>query len=294
MIKPFLLSFLLIPTLCVANHYNQGMMDARALLDEITPQTAEVSDMLHTNGEIDGDTAANSGGFDEATTKWLETGLRTSNIEEFQTGVGTLNNQDIDCIDGQCDKGHYTKSTDFAPSIAKFLGLLEAGRSHVPFDESGFALLPGSHKRCHEAGFGYNNCCSDKGWGQDMGLAGCNGEEKDLGAQRAKGVCVYAGSYCAKKVARRCVTHKQSWCCYNSKLAKIIQENGHVQLNWSYGNPKAPNCGGFPVAAFERLNFDAMDFSPAFADINARVTPINEAGIRAQLSRLQNDTGGAR
>ncbi|WP_192811942.1 conjugal transfer protein TraN, partial [Vibrio harveyi] len=70
---------------------------------------------------------------------------------------------------------------------------------------------------------GFSNCCKDSGWGQALG-AKCSEEEKALRKAKAKGLTLYVGQYCAKKVLGVCTRKKKSYCVYDSKLAKIIQE----------------------------------------------------------------------
>lgn len=212
------------------------------------------------------------------------------------------------CVDGNCGDEAYTPSPDFGDSTAKLLGLLSAGGSltqterqnrigcrpsrHSPCPTTTVTqILSGNHYRCHEAGFGYNNCCSQKGWGQDLGLAGCNNEEAQLGGNRDKRLCVYVGSFCESSTMGRCTKHKQSWCCYSSPLARLIQEQAHVQLNWSYGDPKHPACHGLGLDALQSLDFNRMDFTEIAQDLAKNATQINGGSIESLIHQQMLNSG---
>lgn len=85
-----------------------------------------------------------------------------------------------------------------------------------------------------------------------------------------------------------CLERKQSYCCYNSRLARIVQEQGRPQLGKGWGTAKAPQCGGFTPEELQRLDFGAMDLSEFITEImrNAK-TP-----DRASLDSLVNKQGG--
>jgi len=109
-----------------------------------------------------------------------------------------------------------------------------------------------------------------------MEMLSCNEEEGILALKRGANLCVSLGSYCSKKFLGVCITKKQSYCCYNSKLAKIINVAGRSQLSIGFGNIKNPDCSGFTTAQLQAIDFSTIDFSEAFAEIQANVkTPTN-------------------
>jgi conjugal transfer mating pair stabilization protein TraN len=62
-------------------------------------------------------------------------------------------------------------------------------------------------------------------------------------------------------------------CCFNTKLGRIIQEQGRPQLKAfnaiGWGTPKNPYCRGF-TEEFQALDFSRMDLSEYYADVEAR------------------------
>lgn len=101
----------------------------------------------------------------------------------------------------------------------------------------------------------------------------CEQKEFELGAQRELRSCHALGSYCKSKVAGACIERRQGYCCFNSPLARILQEQVRPQIGMSWGSAKNPRCDGIPV---ERLA--AVDW--------ARVDLDEWLGILAQTGKL--------
>lgn len=94
------------------------------------------------------------------------------------------------------------------------------------------------------------------------------------------GVCHYVGKYCSWKIKvfghSICLQHKKVYCCFHTKLARIVQEQGRPQLkdfNYSqdWGDAESPNCRGFTPEEFQMLDFDKIDLSEYFGDIENKV-----------------------
>lgn len=102
--------------------------------------------------------------------------------------------------------------------------------------------------------------------------ASCTPE--DIMTMQKKGdprLCHYVGTYCATEIVGACVEDKQTHCCFNSRLARIIHEQGRPQLGMSWGTPKSPSCRGFLPAELEALDWSRMDLSEFMAEIMANV-----------------------
>lgn len=95
-------------------------------------------------------------------------------------------------------------------------------------------------------------------------------QEQILSMRRGANLCTYVGAYCNKKILGWCYERKQAYCCYNSKLAKIINTQGRAQLGMSYGSPQAPDCSGFTPAQLASLDLSAMDMSEFYAEIQPK------------------------
>lgn len=122
----------------------------------------------------------------------------------------------------------------------------------------------------------------------------CTANEKILGCKRAKGVCVKVDDRCAVKVFGACLQKKDVFCCFDSVLAKIIHEQGRPQLGMGWGSGKSPNCRGFYMDEFMRLDFTRMDFGEYVDDITRQMlNPAQvENKVRTIVEKYAGEMGG--
>ncbi len=113
-------------------------------------------------------------------------------------------------------------------------------------------------------------------------LIACDADEQELALKKGAGLCHRVGSWCDKKILGACVRRKEGYCCYNSKLARIIQQQGKGQLGLGWGSPKNPNCGGLTPAQLTSLDFSLMNFSEFYADVLKRQMDTNAAATHVQ------------
>lgn len=92
---------------------------------------------------------------------------------------------------------------------------------------------------------------------------GCNEEEVQTAILNASKYCVRTGKKCVKKGPTGCLQKAKTFCCFNSKLARIIHEQGRQQLKDfdGFGGEDNPNCRGFTPEEFQSLDFSQIDFS---------------------------------
>ena len=133
------------------------------------------------------------------------------------------------------------------------------------------------------------NCCKGKGFPLIPGISllvalGCSREEVLLHERDAKGLCAYVGTYCSDKFLGVCLTKKKVYCCFESKLSRILQEQGRRQLPKPWDNPKEEQCEGFALDEFARLDLSQMDFSEVYAEFTqaARLPDELETSILIQ------------
>ena len=120
-------------------------------------------------------------------------------------------------------------------------------------------------------------------------LTSCNQDEQMLEMKVGQNLCTYVGTYCSQSlnllVGSICMENTQSYCCYNSLLAKIIEEQGRAQIGKGYGSAQAPDCSGLTTAQFQQIDFSKIDLSQFTSQIMASVVGPNQAGMN------QNATG---
>jgi hypothetical protein len=110
-----------------------------------------------------------------------------------------------------------------------------------------------------------------------MAFAACTPEdaktELKLGVA---GLCHYVGTYCNVRGSYNdCITKMQSYCCFNGRLGRIIQEGAKQQLPslGGWGTPKNPNCAGLKVSDLSQIDFSKIDLSEFVADVVAKNVP---------------------
>jgi|GEM_PF-1484564 len=188
----------------------------------------------------------------------------------------------------------YASNTEMADAIAKLQILKEVQDNIRQGSAEGLpSIFNGGSGKCTIAFGKFKSCCVKAGgWGVSMNIAGCSGEEKDLAQKRGRNLCVEVGTYCAHKLKPiGCLKKKRSYCCFPSKLSRIVHEQGRAQLGIGWGNPEHPNCRGLSVEEIARINFDKLDLSELFADIAAKVKPANPGAITQRIGdRVQGMT----
>lgn len=151
-------------------------------------------------------------------------------------------------------------------------------------------------------------CCSDKS--SFFGLLPCQESEKQLQDRLASapGTCHYIGEYCSRRIriariVRICVQRKKTYCCFNSKFGKIVQEAakgcgvdsscrqiGAGQLttppqNYNWGSPEGANCKGLKPEDITRLDFSRVNFGEIIPDM----APDSETDVNNAVQSMATD-----
>jgi len=105
-----------------------------------------------------------------------------------------------------------------------------------------------------------------------LSLTSCNEEEARLDLREGARVCHTIGSYCSScfRVLGACVScieHTTGKCCFNSMLARIVNEQGRAQIGKGWGGAESPDCSGFTIAQLQSLDFARMDLSEFYASL---------------------------
>ena len=159
------------------------------------------------------------------------------------------------CVGAGCETVRPEANTGFARSTAMLNMVLEMGGDE--FDREDLRFFKGARRACSIRWFGWQNCCTDKGFLLNSGLAECNENEILLAEQHAAGTTRYLGEYCAKRTFFGvCIRRARAWCVFGSKLGRILHSQGRSQLGIGWGS-----CRGFTVAEIERIDFDRLDLT---------------------------------
>ena len=125
-----------------------------------------------------------------------------------------------------------------------------------------------------------------------VSMLSCNEEEGKLAMKEGAKLCRTIGTWCSSciRILGRCVScieHTTSKCCFNSMLARIVNQQGRVQVGKGWGTAQNPDCSGFSVAQLQTLDFAAMDLSEFYASLVPTLP--NVGALQAQGSgRIPN------
>jgi len=99
-------------------------------------------------------------------------------------------------------------------------------------------------------------------------LLSCDQPEKMLAMKKGQNLCRFTGSYCSIKIpiVGICLQTTESYCCFNSRLARIINTSGGAQI----GKP-VTDCTGFTPTEFASLDFSQIDLAEFTNEIMANV-----------------------
>lgn len=170
-------------------------------------------------------------------------------------------------------------------------------------------IFPGTASTCRGVGVEtqFTNCCNSSNamhdtLGQPGGSSQLSAVDSGISSVEAilvpnclpadeatdfrnnSGQCVYIGDYCAESWPLvGCVQKERSYCCFNSMLARIIQQQGRPQLNTfpnGFGTPTAPNCRGFTTQEFQSLDFSKIDLS----EYTSQITTNSQQNIQNSVN----------
>ncbi|MBY0576723.1 MAG: conjugal transfer protein TraN [Gallionellaceae bacterium] len=121
-------------------------------------------------------------------------------------------------------------------------------------------------------------------------LFSCTQDEQVLSLKRGNRLCIGTGSYCSMEVPLLgiCLQVTENYCCYNSRLARIINEQGWTQLGTSVN----PSCVGFTQAQLSSIDFSKMDLSEFMAEITSNIDiPALQSRMQSRINSMGNANG---
>ena len=108
----------------------------------------------------------------------------------------------------------------------------------------------------------------------------CNEEERDLYLAVSEGKCKKIG----KITELLQTTHV--YCCFPTKLSRIVQEEGRKQLGLSFGTAKKPKCQGLSIEELGRIDFEKIDFTEFVEELEEK---INTKELAKRFKALAED-----
>lgn len=127
----------------------------------------------------------------------------------------------------------------------------------------------------------------------DYVMQACPQMDMETAMLNSSGYCIEVGEYCKTEWEFvGCVQEERSYCCFNSKLARIIQEQGRPQLPsmGGFGTPENPECRGFLPYEFQALDFSRIDFSEYYNDLRHETQAVMENAINDGINSFYEQT----
>ncbi len=122
-------------------------------------------------------------------------------------------------------------------------------------------------------------------------MLSCEQQEQILAMRRGQNLCHEVGTYCSKKlpIVKICIEKTKSYCCYNSRLARIINEQGRAQIGKGWGSAESPNCAGLTQEEFAMIDFSRIDLSEFTSEImaNIKMPDVGSMGQQVQSAVQQ-------
>jgi conjugal transfer mating pair stabilization protein TraN len=124
----------------------------------------------------------------------------------------------------------------------------------------------------------------------------CEQKEFELTSKRELKTCHHVGSYCASKALGACIEKRESYCCFNSPLSRILQEQMRPQLGRDWGTPEEPECGPVLASDLAEVDFSQIDLSEWTgmlynADLLPSVDDMNIENLTGDGSNWDTGTG---
>ncbi len=187
------------------------------------------------------------------------------------------------CLTGNCADTSYEENNEMMNTMSHLYALREAQKDLRDFK----VIFKGTHRWCTRNCLNFRDCCgAGNGWGVSLHLSSCDAKEIELKTLRDKHLCVQVGTYCAErdKVFNSCLRKKTTFCCYGTKMARLIQENGRAQLGLGWGNVESPDCNGLSPEQLSRIDFSKINFSEIFEEIKNNTVAKDQGQSLATLS----------
>ena len=183
--------------------------------------------------------------------------------------------KNIFCVNGNCASTNPVKATDkeIGRSLSYLAALNEIASSVKDQNSKESIIFTGKIMECASYAMPgiTKDCCNN-----NAGLFSCDAEEEKLSQMKKAGIAIEVGEYCNNEdpVFHQCTSHHTAYCVFDSRIAKIIQNDGRKkQLGISFGyvndddKSSRVNCRGITKDELTKMKFDLMDFSELYDEM---------------------------
>jgi len=155
----------------------------------------------------------------------------------------------------------------------------------------------GKNGSCKEPGVdtSFFQCCTTDPGSFLFVEAACGSGDRQTAEARYAKRTHFVGTHCVDSWPLvGCIQTAQVHCVFQSKLGRIIQEQGRTQLSTaihSWGTADSPHCRGFTPEEFQSLDFSKMDLSEYFSDIKTKSDAAIQQDMKTNAQNYYNNTG---
>jgi len=199
----------------------------------------------------------------------------------------------IYCLDGKCQENEYEPNTNFSDVATKLMLFSEMKqdleKNRTP-DATTAQVFPGKSYNCCVSRWekGLYDCCTRLTGGvMKAHLAKCSEEEVLLSELKDEGRCHFVGEREEQLAGVLWTTRtRKVYCCFRSKLMRLLQTQARQQLGIDWGTADSPNCRGLSPGEIQQVNFDQIDLSGAID-----VERVDQKALEKKLKSFQDRLG---
>lgn len=122
-------------------------------------------------------------------------------------------------------------------------------------------------------------------------MLSCTSEEQLLAMHKGANLSSYIKEECTSKFLGSCLEYTDTYCSFNSVLAKIINMQGKPQLGLN-----TSDCAGLTTEQISKIDFHKIDFSEFVGSVTNQATnnlPTSTAINQAYTPAMQQKTSGS-
>lgn len=161
---------------------------------------------------------------------------------------------------------------DVFAKLSVFQAMKEELAKSKAYDPLKVEIFKGEKRKCEKSmasNLIYDCCFSYSGLAKKVGLAKCSSEEITLASWREQGQCHFIGVKEIKTLGLVTTGYEHVFCCFPTKLARVINEQARKQLGIEWGSPEHPNCQGLTIEQIQKLDFNQINLEEVFErDLN--------------------------
>lgn len=224
--------------------------------------------------------------FDEHECDLWEKVYRVSGETVHEKTTAAFEGEPIWGLEGSFDPT-WEANADFGPTVTTLSVFSEIKQniedSQTDFSSEQAEVFKGQTRKCQRSfvqGVLFDCCNKMDGVAVAAKLSRCSTEERLLAEQRRDGKCRHIGAY-TKMMGAETV---QVFCCFPTKLARILHEQGRVQIRFSWGSAEHPDCSGFTLHQLGRIDFGQLDLTEVTQDL-----AVDKDFIQRKIQQVSRD-----